>query len=121
MSRTFAEKVIAGHRTAGEVSPGAIVGVSVDLVVCDELGFPGVIRDFAELGAERVFDRDRIAIMADHEAPARSLLAAESMKRTREFVARHDITHLYDGGSAGIIHVLVPELGLIAPGELMTG
>ena len=121
MSHTFVEKVIAGHCTAGEVSPGSIVGVSVDLVVCDELGFPEVVRDFSELGADRVFDPDRVAIMADHEAPARSLLAAESMKRTREFVARHGISHLYDGGSAGIIHVLVPELGLIAPGELMTG
>jgi 3-isopropylmalate/(R)-2-methylmalate dehydratase large subunit len=120
-SHTFVEKAIASHCTTGEVSPGSIVGVSVDLVVCDELGFPEVIRDFKELGASRVFDGDRIAIMADHEAPARSLLAAESMKRTREFVAEHEISHLYDGGRAGIIHVLVPELGLIAPGELMMG
>ena len=121
MSQTFVEKVISAHCTAGEVSPGSIVGVSVDLVVSDELSFPEVIRDFGELGANRVFDRERIAIMADHETPARSLLAAESMKRTREFVADHGITHLYDSGSAGIIHVLVPELGLIAPGELMMG
>jgi 3-isopropylmalate/(R)-2-methylmalate dehydratase large subunit len=121
MSQPFVEKVIASHRTTGEVSPGAVVGVSVDLVVSDELSFPEVIRDFEELSADRVFDPDRIAIVADHETPARSLLAAESMRRTREFVARHGISHLYDAGEAGIIHVLVPERGLIAPGELMMG
>ena len=108
MSHTFVEKVIARHCEAGGVSPGAIVGVSLDLVVSDELSFPEVIRDFAELGADRVFDPDRIAIVADHETPARSLLAAESMKRTREFAARHEISHIYDAGEAGIIHVLVP-------------
>jgi len=121
MSHTFVEKVIANHCSSGRVSAGEIVGVSVDFIVCDELGFPEVVQDFNELGSDRVFDPDRIAIVADHEAPARSLQAAESMKRTREFVRKHQITHLYDGGTAGIMHVLVPELGLIAPGELMAG
>jgi 3-isopropylmalate/(R)-2-methylmalate dehydratase large subunit len=121
MPRTFIEKIIARHSDECDVIPGRIVGVSVDLVVCDELGFPEVMRDFEELGASRVFDPGRIAIVADHETPARTLLAAESMKRTREFVAAHNITRLFDAGSAGIIHVIVPELGLIAPGELMTG
>ncbi len=115
------QKVIAAHAGRTAVEPGEFVGVRVDLVVCDELSFPEVMARFAELGASRVFDGSRVAIVADHETPARSLLAANTMKATRAFAEKHGIPDVLEGRSAGIIHVVVPERGLIAPGELMMG
>ena len=121
MPATFAEKAIARHAGKEKVAPGELVGIKVDLVVSDELSFPQVIDEFNALGADRVFDRSRIVVVADHETPARTLLAANSMKRTRAFAETHGIEHLLDLGEAGIMHVVVPERGLIAPGEVMMG
>jgi 3-isopropylmalate/(R)-2-methylmalate dehydratase large subunit len=118
---TFAEKVIARHAGRTSVAPGELVGVGVDLVVSDELSFPEVMSEFEALGAKRLFDGSRIAIVADHETPARTVLAANNMKRTRKFADRYGVGQLFDAGTAGIIHVLIPETGLIAPGEIMMG
>ena len=121
MAATFAEKVIARHAGREEVTAGELVGIKADLVISDELSFPQVIEEFEALGAKEVFDRSRIIVIADHETPARTLLAANSMKKTRAFAADYGIEHLLDLGEAGIMHVVVPELGLIAPGEVMMG
>jgi 3-isopropylmalate/(R)-2-methylmalate dehydratase large subunit len=117
---TFAEKVLAAHAGKPKVSPGELIGVKVDLIVSDELSFPEVMRQFEDLGATTVAAGARIAIVADHETPARTLLAANSLKQTRAFVDTYG-GQLFDAGAAGIIHVLIPETGLIAPGELMMG
>ncbi|MGZ3415844.1 MAG: 3-isopropylmalate dehydratase large subunit, partial [Isosphaeraceae bacterium] len=121
MPATFAEKVIARHAGREAVAAGELIGIKVDLVISDELSFPQVIEEFGALGADRVFDPSRIVVVADHETPARTLLAANSMKKTRMFAETYGIEHLLDLGEAGIMHVVVPELGLIAPGEVMMG
>ncbi len=119
--RTFAEKVVARHAGHDAVSPGQMVGVTVDLVTCDELSFPQVAAMIRTLGVERVFDGDRVAVVADHETPARDLVSAEHMKATRVFASEFEIGHLLDAGEAGIVHVVVPERGLVSPGEIMAG
>lgn len=121
MPATFAEKVIARHAGREEVVAGELVGIKVDLVISDELSFPQVIEEFSALGAEELFDRSRIVVVADHETPARTLIAANSMKKTRAFAEAYGIEHLLDLGQAGIMHVVVPELGLVAPGEVVMG
>ena len=118
---TFAEKVIAAHAGRDRVEPGEIVGARVDLVVSEEMSFPDVIAELRELGADRVFDGRRILVVADHETPARSVEAANRMVVTREFCRDQGIEHLLDAGEAGVMHVVIPERGLAAPGELILG
>ena len=118
---TFVEKAIAAHAGRGKVVPGELVGARVDLVVSDELSFPQVIDELAALGAERVWDAQRVVVVADHETPARDIASANGMVRTRAFCREQGIPHLLDAGQAGIMHVVLPERGLIAPGELVVG
>ena len=118
---TFAQKVIAARAGRAHVEVGEIVGTRVDLVVCDELSFPEVVEQLHELGATRVFDPDRVCVIADHENPARSLEAANRMVVTREFCEEQGVRHLIDVGQAGVMHVVLAEHGLAAPGELVLG
>ena len=118
---TFAQKVLAARAGRAEVAVGEIVGTRVDLVVSDELSFPEVVEQFRELGASEVFDGERVCVIADHENPARSIEAANRMLITREFCDAQGIRHLVDVGEAGVMHLVLAEHGLAAPGELILG
>ncbi|MGI9658640.1 MAG: 3-isopropylmalate dehydratase large subunit, partial [Gaiellaceae bacterium] len=115
------QKVIAARAGRAEVEVGEIVGTRVDLVVSDELSFPEVVEQFRELGASEVFDSDRVCVIADHENPARSVEAANRMVTTRGFCDEQRIRHLVDVGEAGVMHLVLAEHGLAAPGELVLG
>jgi 3-isopropylmalate/(R)-2-methylmalate dehydratase large subunit len=118
---TFAQKVLAKRAGRSQVEIGEIVGTRVDLVVSDELSFPEVVEEFHELGATEVFDSERVCVIADHENPARSIEAANRMVTTRDFCAQQGIEHLVDVGQAGVMHLVITEHGLAAPGELILG
>lgn len=118
---TFAEKAVAAHAGRPRVEPGELVGARVDLVVSDELSFPQVIEELAALGADRVWDPERVVVAADHVTPAPDLASANDMVATRRFCREQGIRHLLDAGAAGIMHVVLPERGLVAPGELVVG
>ena len=118
---TFAQKVLAARAGRTEVDVGEIVGTRVDLVVSDELSFPEVVEQFHELGAREVFDGERVCVIADHENPARSVEAANRMVTTRAFCEAQGIRHLVDVGQAGVMHLVLTEHGLAAPGELVLG
>ena len=118
---TFAEKVIARHAARRRVRAGEIVGAAVDLVVSEEMSFPEVIAEFQKLGAEAVFDPERVLVVADHETPARSIEAANRMSETRAFCREQSVPHLLDAGEAGVMHVVIPERGFALPGELIAG
>lgn len=119
--QTFAEKVIAAHAGRATVAPGEIVGARVDLVVSDELSFPQVIDELAALGADRVWDPQRVVVVADHVTPAPTVEYANDLARTRRFFHEQGMPHLIDSGRAGVMHVVLPELGLVGPGELVVG
>jgi 3-isopropylmalate/(R)-2-methylmalate dehydratase large subunit len=119
--RTFVEKAIAARAGRAEVAAGEIVGARVDLVVSDELSFPQVIEELAELGCERVWDPQRVVVVADHVTPAPDIVSANGMVATRRFCNEQGIPHLFDAGRAGIMHVVLPEHGLVAPGDLVVG
>jgi 3-isopropylmalate/(R)-2-methylmalate dehydratase large subunit len=118
---TFAQKVLAKRAGRSQVEIGEIVGTRVDLVVSDELSFPEVVEEFHELGATEVFDSERVCVIADHENPARSIEAANRMVTTRDFCVQQGIEHLVDVGQAGVMHLVITEHGLAAPGELILG
>jgi 3-isopropylmalate/(R)-2-methylmalate dehydratase large subunit len=107
------------------VWPGDLVEAAVDVVLANDITAPIAIREFEKLrvnGARPVvFDRERVVLVADHFAPSKDIRSAEQCRFVREFARAQEITHHYDVGQMGIEHVLLPEQGLVAPGEIAVG
>ena len=122
MGMTLSEKILARHAGLDRVEPGQIINANVDLVLANELSAAvaiGVMRTIK--GADRVFDRDKIALVEDHFVPAKDPQSAKIAKMMKDFAQEQQITHFFDVGRGGIEHVVLPEEGLIAPGELIVG
>jgi len=119
---TLAEKLIASHvpDSAG-VRPGDLVEVSVDVVLANDITAPIALREFESLGVSRVFDPAKVVLVADHFAPNKDIKSAEQCKVMREFARAQGILHHYDVGRMGIEHVLLPEQGLVLPGDVVVG
>jgi 3-isopropylmalate/(R)-2-methylmalate dehydratase large subunit len=134
MAHTLAEKIIAAHLVDGadgegssapgeqvEVWPGDLVEVAVDVVLANDITAPISIREFDKLGAERVFDPERVVMVADHFVPNKDIKSAEQCLVMRQFARAQGLTHHYDVGRMGIEHVLLPEQGLVVPGDIVVG
>lgn len=121
MGMTITEKILADHCGKKYVEPGEIVEASIDLALANDVTAPLSIEEFERLGAEKVFDPEKIVFVLDHFTPNKDIMAAENCKRIREFSKRMGIRHLFDGGSCGIEHALIPEEGLVLPGDLVIG
>jgi len=120
MGQTIAEKILAAH-TAGSVAPGKLVEVQVDMVLANDITAPISIREFAKLGVDKVFDTNKVALVPDHFAPNKDIKAAEQCKVLREFARRYGIANYWEVGRMGIEHVLLPEQGLVLPGDVVVG
>jgi len=118
---SIAEKIILAHTERDSLAVGDLVDVNVDLVLANDITAPLAIREFARIGVERVFDPDRIVLVPDHFAPNKDIKAAEQCKLMREFARQQGISNYFEVGRAGIEHVLLPELGLVLPGDLVIG
>ncbi len=121
MGMTMTQKILAAHAGLPGVKAGDLIEAKLDLVLGNDVTTPVAVGVFDEAGFEKVFDREKIAIVLDHYTPCKDIKSAQLCKTAREFAARHGIVHLYDVGQAGIEHALLPELGLVAPGELVIG
>ncbi len=121
MGMTITEKLLSSHAGMSEVKPGQYVMAAVDLALGNDITAPLAIERFRESGVEKVFDRHRIALVPDHFHPAKDIEAAEQAKIMREFARSQKITHFYETGRVGIEHALLPEQGLVLPGELVVG
>ncbi len=122
MGMTLTEKILARHAGLDSVEPGQIINARVDLVLANELSAAvaiGVMRNIK--GADRVFDTEKIALVEDHFVPAKDAQSAKVAKLMKDFAREQDIKHFFDVGRGGIEHVVLPEEGLIAPGELIVG
>ncbi len=121
MRMTLAQKILQRH-TAEEIrEDGQIVNCKVSLVLANDVTAPMAISSMLDMGAERVFDRDRIALVMDHFTPQKDIASAMQVKFVREFARKHQITHYYEGGNCGVEHALLPELGLVGPGDVVVG
>lgn len=118
---TITEKIIAAHAGRANVTPGELVKVKIDLALANDITAPGSIREFNKLGVDRVFDRDKVVLVPDHFAPNRNEESAEQCKYVREFAHAKEITNYFEVGRMGIEHALLPELGLVGPGDLVVG
>src|SRR3989304_5107873 len=118
---TITEKVLASHAGKKEVSPGELIDARVDLALGNDITAPLAIQAFEEMGAKKVFHRDRIVLVLDHFTPAKDILSAEQCKVVRNFAKAHHLPHFFEVGEAGIEHALLPEKGLVLPGDLVIG
>ena len=121
MGMTITEKVLAAHAGKKQVSAGEFIMAGVDLALANDVTAPMAIETFEAAGAEKVFDRTRIALVPDHFQPAKDMAAARQARIMRAFAKKHRITHYFECGRAGIAHALLPETGLVLPGDLVIG
>ncbi len=120
MAHALAEKILAHKAGVESVYPGQFINARVDLVLASELSGVLAIEEFEKIEGARVFDPDKVVLVMDHFTPAKDIKSAEIVKRCREFAREHNI-RFYDVGRAGIQHVLLPEKGLVIPGDLVAG
>jgi 3-isopropylmalate/(R)-2-methylmalate dehydratase large subunit len=118
---TITEKILAHHAGKKQVSPGELLNVRIDLALGNDITAPLAIQAFEEIGAKRIFHRDRIVLVLDHFTPAKDILSAEQCKVLRVFAKAHRLTHFFEIGEGGIEHTLLPEKGLVLPGDLVIG
>ncbi len=121
MGKTLSEKILEAHLLDGDVEPGSIVEVSVDVCLGNDITMPLAIERFFEAGGKKVFDKDRIVIVPDHFTPNRDIKSAIQCQKVRDFAKRMNITHYFEVGRLGIEHVLLPEEGLVLPGDVVIG
>ena len=119
-SLTLAQKILSRH-VGREVVPGEIIACPVSMALANDITAPLAIKAFADMGAERVFDPARVALVMDHFTPQKDIASAEQVCISREFAARMGIIHYYEGGEAGVEHALLPELGLVGPWDVVVG
>lgn len=121
MPATLAEKLLQAHSDEQVTGPGQIVRCRLSLVLANDITAPLAIKSFKKMGATAVFDKDKVVIVADHFTPNKDIASAEQVKVCREFAKEMGITHYYEGGNVGVEHALLPELGLVGPGDVVIG
>lgn len=121
MPQTLAEKILALHSREPVTGPGQIVRCPVSLVLANDITAPLAIKSFEAMGAKKVFDPEKVVLVCDHFTPNKDIDSAQQVKLVRDFARRMGIVHFYDGGEAGVEHALLPELGLVGPGDVIVG
>lgn len=118
---TITEKIFAAHAGKKKVEPGELINAKVDLILANDITAPIAIQEFKKIGAKDVFDRNRIALIPDHFAPQKDIKAAEQCKMLRDFSKEYNLGLYFEVGRMGIEHALLPEQGLVVPGDLIIG
>ena len=118
---TMAEKILAAHAGLAETHPGQLVECDVDIVLANDITAPIAIQVVEDLGAEGVFDEGKVVLVPDHYAPNKDIKSAEQTKRMRDFAHACHVAHYWEQGRAGIEHALLPEQGVVVPGDLVIG
>jgi len=118
---TITEKIIAAHAGREEVGPGEFVYAGVDIALGNDITAPIAIQEFERAGIEKVFDRTRVCLVPDHFTPNKDIKSAEQCKVLRDFARKHSLTHYWEVGEVGVEHALLPEQGVVAPGDLIIG
>ncbi len=121
MSMTMTQKILAAHAGLDSVTAGQLILVNVDRVLGNDITSPVAIREFERIGAKEVYDKEKVTMVMDHFAPNKDIKAAVQCKMCREFCAEHEVVNFYDVGRMGIEHALLPEKGLVVPGDVVIG
>jgi 3-isopropylmalate/(R)-2-methylmalate dehydratase large subunit len=121
MGMTITEKILAAHTDLDKVIPGQLINARVDLALGNDITAPLAINAFREAGASEVFDKEKLILVLDHFTPNKDIKSAEQCKLIRDFAGEQGVSHCYDVGRMGVEHALLPEQGMVAPGELVIG
>lgn len=121
MAMTMTQKILAAHAGLDEVKEGQLIEASLDMVLGNDITSPVAIREFEENGFTEIFHKEKISMVMDHFVPNKDIQAATQCKICRDFAKKHGIVNFYDVGDMGIEHVLLPEKGLVGPGEVIIG
>ncbi len=117
---TLAEKILAAHCGKKKVVPGELINVRVDLVLANDITAPIAIKEFRRIGVKKVFDPKKIVMVPDHFVPNKDILSAEQAKLMRDFALEQGLIY-FEVGQMGIEHVILPEKGLVLPGDVVIG
>ncbi|MFN3567670.1 MAG: 3-isopropylmalate dehydratase large subunit [Caldimicrobium sp.] len=118
---TLAEKILAEKLGVSKVEAGELVEVPVDLTLANDITAPLAIKVFESTCINKLFDPGKVVLVMDHFTPNKDIKSAEQVRLCRTFAHKHGIKHYYEGGACGIEHALLPELGLIYPGDIIIG
>ena len=121
MPQTLAQKILQAHTDDVIERDGQIVQCRLSLVLANDITGPLAIKSFRGMGAKQVFDKDKVALVMDHFTPQKDIDSANQVMVTRKFAEEMGITHYYEGGDCGVEHTLLPERGLVGPGDVVIG
>ncbi len=121
MGMTMTQKILAAHAGLESVKAGQLIEANLDLVLGNDVTTPVAIKEFNKIGVDKVFDKDKVAIVPDHFTPNKDIKSAEHCKLVREFAHCKDVTNYFEVGQMGIEHCLLPEKGLVVPGDVVIG
>lgn len=121
MAMTMTQKILARHAGLDQVCAGQLINAKLDMVLGNDITSPVAINEFEKCGADRVFSNTAISLVMDHFVPNKDIKAAQQCKRVRQFANKYDIQNYFDVGQMGIEHALLPEKGLVGPGDCIIG
>ncbi|MBU2221927.1 MAG: 3-isopropylmalate dehydratase large subunit, partial [Candidatus Omnitrophica bacterium] len=121
MGYTIAEKILMAHTRRKDIRPGEFIEAKVDLALGNDITAPIAISEFRKTGIKKVFDKKKLVLVPDHFAPAKDLKSANQCKMVANFATEQGIENYFEVGKMGIEHALLPEMGLVLPGDLIIG
>ena len=121
MGMTMTQKILAAHAGLESVKAGQLIEAKLDLVLGNDVTTPVAIKEFNKIGVDKVFDKDKVAIVPDHFTPNKDIKSAEHCNLVREFAHCKEVTNYFEVGQMGIEHCLLPEKGLVVPGDVVIG
>jgi len=121
MPHTITEKILLAHTNKRTIAPGDFIYAKIDMALGNDITAPIAIKQFESTGAKKVFNRKKIALVPDHFTPGKDMKSAEQAKALQGFAKKHRIENYFEIGRMGVEHVLLPEKGLVGPGDLVIG
>jgi 3-isopropylmalate/(R)-2-methylmalate dehydratase large subunit len=121
MGQTISQKILAAHCGKESVEAGELITAKLDLVLGNDITAPIAITEFEKIGAGCVFDKDKVALVPDHSTPAKDIKSAQLVKEMRDFARKYGVTNFFEIGRVGIEHTLLPDEGLVLPGDAIIG
>jgi 3-isopropylmalate/(R)-2-methylmalate dehydratase large subunit len=121
MGMTITEKILCAHTEHDELHPGMLINARVDIALGNDITAPIAIAEFRKATGEKVFDRTKVVLVADHFTPTKDIDSARQCQVMRNFAREQEIVHYYESGDVGVEHALLPEKGIVLPGDLVIG
>jgi len=121
MGMTITEKILCRHTDLKEVHPGMLINARVDIALGNDITAPIAVSEFLKAGGKNVFDRERVVFVLDHFTPNKDINSAQQCKFLRDFARQQGLVHFYEGGDCGVEHALLPEQGIVGPGDVVIG